>query len=60
MLLSSDLPIQEILDNVNVSNSTYFYQKSKKKENCTQTKYRHYYLKICSTNDADLNWLLKE
>lgn len=31
MLLNSDLPIQEILDSVNVSNSTYFYQKSKKK-----------------------------
>lgn len=60
MLLSSDLPIQEILDNVNVSNSTYFYQKFKKKESCTPTEYRHYYKKIRSTNDADLNWLLKE
>ena len=40
MLVNSVLPIQEILDNVNISNSTYFYKKFRELHGCSPKEYR--------------------
>lgn len=40
MLVNSIPPIQEILDNVNISNSTYFYKKFRKLNGCSPKEYR--------------------
>lgn len=40
MLVNSILPIQEILDNVNISNSTYFYKKFRELNGCSPKEYR--------------------
>lgn len=42
MLINSNLSIQEILENVNVNNSTYFYKKFKKVKKCTPKEFRKF------------------